>query len=105
MGIKVKYSIAKPVTTELRLQIPSGYYGKIYPRSSLLPYNFVTIDGGVVDSDYRAIVLVLMINHGEKEFEVDKGERVAQVVIQKMRRSQFQKGSLTRRYYEGYGWF
>ena len=81
----------KPVTTELCLQIPSGYYGKIYARSSLLQYNFVTVDGGVIDSDYRGIVLILMINHSEEEFEVDIGEKVAQVVMQKCEEVSFKK--------------
>ena len=49
MAKKIPPHSVKAVTTELCLQIPKGYYGKIYPRSSLVWYNFVIVDDGVIE--------------------------------------------------------
>ena len=48
---------------DLRWAIPSGFYGKVFPRSDILKEHFVTIDAGVIDSDFREIVQVLLVNH------------------------------------------
>ena len=88
---KIPPHSVKPVTTELRLQIPKGCYSKIYPRSNFVCYNFVTVDGRVIDSDYHRIVIILMINHSDEEFMVDIKEKVEQNVLQKTRKSLLQK--------------
>ena len=55
-----------PITLELLLEIPGGYFGKIYSRSGLLAKYFVSCDAGVIDSSYRGVVLVLMTNHNDE---------------------------------------
>ena len=45
-----------PVTIELKIEIPRGYFGKIYPRLSLLKNYFVSCDAGMIDSDFRGTV-------------------------------------------------
>ena len=70
------------VSLELRQEIPNGFYGKILSRSGLLVKHLITAEGGVIDSDYRGIVKVLLINHhSSKPFEIDIGDRIAQVVF------------------------
>ena len=71
------------VSTELKLEIPKGYYGKIHPRSSLIKNYFVTVDGGVLDHDFRDTVKIIMINHSREDFKVNLGKRVAQMIFQK----------------------
>ena len=72
------------VLLELRQEIPNGFYGKILSRSGLLVKHLITAEGGVIDSDYRGIVKVLLINHhSSKPFEIDIGDRIAQVVFMK----------------------
>ena len=71
------------VHTGIAMEIPEGYAGFIYARSGiatkrgLAPANKV----GVVDSDYRGEVMVALHNHSDKEQEIARGERIAQMVI------------------------
>ena len=71
-------------------EIPKGYYGKIYPRSSLVK-KMITVDAGLIDADYRGIVEMLIVNHSEAAFTVRVGDRVAQVVFVKRIDADFQK--------------
>ena len=58
------------------MEIPTGYFGKIYPRSGLLVNHFVSCDGGVIDSGYCGIVKAIMINHSEVPYETSIGQRI-----------------------------
>ena len=74
-----------PVLLELKMEIPSGYFGKIYPRSSLLKKNFISCDAGVIDSDFRASILVLMTSNSNTLLLIKPGQRIAQIVFHKKR--------------------
>ena len=82
---ETKTFLPKSVDTlslELRWAIPTGFYGKLFPRSGILKEHFVSIDAGVIDADFRGIIQVLMLNHHpEKTFTVRTGDRIAQVVF------------------------
>ena len=70
------------ISIELRWAIPTGFYGKLFPRSGLLRKHFVSIDAGVIDADFRSIIQVLMLNHDpHKSFTVRTGHRIVQVVF------------------------
>ena len=71
------------VSLKLNMEILSGYFAKVHPRSSLLLNYTITTDGGVIDSDYRGTVKVIVIYHSKKDFEIQKGERIAQMIFQK----------------------
>ena len=71
-------------------EIPKGYYGKIYRRSSLVK-KMITVDTALIDADYRGIVEMLIVNHSEAAFTVRVGDRVAQVVFVKRIDADFQK--------------
>ena len=60
-----------------------GYEAQIRPRSGLAYKNGVTVLNapGTIDSDYRGEVAVLLINHGQDDFEIERGMRIAQMVI------------------------
>ena len=68
------------VSIDFRWSIPKGFYGKIYPRSSLVK-SMITDDAGLIDSDYRGIVHMLIVNHSNKAFKIRTGDRVTQVVF------------------------
>lgn len=71
------------VPTGFTMQLPEGFEAQIRPRSGLA-YKFgVTLlnTPGTIDSDYRGEVKVLMINHGEEDFVVERGMRIAQMVV------------------------
>ena len=63
----------------LSLEIPSGCYGRIAPRSSMA-LRGVDIAGGVVDADYRGEVEIILVNHGPETFTVNLGDRVGQLI-------------------------
>ena len=76
------------VPTGLFMSLPEGYEGQIRPRSGLAQRHGVTVLNapGTVDSDYRGEVKVILINHGERPFEITHGMRIAQMVIAKVER-------------------
>ena len=79
------------VSSELKLEIPKGCYGKICPRSSLVKNYFVTTDGGILDADFCGTVKIIMITHSREYFKVNLRERVAQVIFQKKEEVNFIK--------------
>lgn len=71
------------VPTGFVFEIPEGFEGQVRPRSGLAAKNGVTCLNapGTVDSDYRGEVKVILVNHGEEDFTVTRGMRIAQMVI------------------------
>ena len=65
------------------MEIPCGYFGKIYPRSSLLKKYFVSCDAGVIDPDFRGTVLILMINKSNDPILIKPGQIITQTVFHK----------------------
>ncbi|CZR50880.1 probable Deoxyuridine 5'-triphosphate nucleotidohydrolase [Phialocephala subalpina] len=72
------------VDTDLSMAVPDGTYGRIAPRSGLASKHMIDTGAGVIDADYRGQVKVLLFNHGEKDFEVKEGDRVAQLVLERI---------------------
>ncbi len=77
------------VPTGLRLQIPPGHVGLVWPRSGLAVRHGIDTLAGVVDSDYRGEVRVVLVNHGDAPFRIEKGDRVAQLLVQRVERAAF----------------
>lgn len=71
------------IPTGLKIALEPGYEAQIRPRSGLAFKHGVTCinSPGTVDSDYRGEVGVLLINHGQLAFDIQRGERIAQMVI------------------------
>ncbi len=76
----------KLISTGIKIMIPEGYEGQIRPRSGLSLKHGITVlnTPGTIDSDYRGIVKVILINLGEEDFKIQRGDRIAQLVIQKI---------------------
>uniref|UniRef100_A0A3B4FR10 Deoxyuridine 5'-triphosphate nucleotidohydrolase n=1 Tax=Pundamilia nyererei TaxID=303518 RepID=A0A3B4FR10_9CICH len=86
------------VKTDIQIAVPHGYYGRVVfpvcapvvkhqvvsPRSGLAAKHFIDVGAGVVDEDYRGNVGVVLFNFGKESFEVKKGDRVAQLVCEKI---------------------
>ena len=77
------------VGTGIRLEIPEGYVGLIWPRSGLAIKKGIDCGAGVIDSCYRGEIKVLLFNHSDTEFKIESGDRIAQILIQKIERVQF----------------
>ena len=69
--------------TGLQIALPKGYEGQVRPRSGLAHDHGVTVlnSPGTIDADYRGEVKVLLINHGDESFTVERGMRIAQLVV------------------------
>ena len=73
----------KLIPTGLKIALEPGYEAQVRPRSGLALKHGVTClnSPGTIDSDYRGEVGVILINHGQIAFEINRGERIAQMVI------------------------
>ncbi len=71
------------VPTALSIELPEGYEAQVRPRSGLAAKHGVTVLNapGTIDAGYRGEVKVILINHGEEDFEITAGMRIAQLVI------------------------
>ncbi|XP_054155998.1 deoxyuridine 5'-triphosphate nucleotidohydrolase-like [Oppia nitens] len=68
------------VSTGLRVQLPKNTFGHILPRSSLA-LKGIDIGAGVIDNDFTGTIKVLMINNSKQQYEVTKGQKIAQLVV------------------------
>lgn len=72
------------VKTDLAVAIPFGHYGRIAPRSSLAWKHHIDVGAGVIDSDYRGNVGVVLFNHSDVDVDINLHDRVAQLIIEKV---------------------
>lgn len=73
------------IKTDISIAVPFGHYGRVAPRSGLAHKNFIDVGAGVIDEDYRGNVGVILFNHSpENEFNVSKGDRIAQLILEKI---------------------
>jgi len=69
------------VRTGIAMELPLGQYGHIESRSGLAVRHGICVGAGVIDSDFRGEVCVVLFNHGSEQFVVSPGDRVAQLVV------------------------
>ena len=94
-GLDVRADNAEPIVlkplgramvpTGLYLEIPAGYEVQVRPRSGLAAKKGVTVlnSPGTIDADYRGEVRVILVNLGAEDFVIERGERIAQLVLAK----------------------
>ena len=92
-GMDLRANIESPITlhpmertlvpTGIRIELPEGYEAQVRPRSGLALKHGITClnTPGTIDSDYRGEVKVILINLGEEDFHIRRGDRIAQLVI------------------------
>jgi dUTP pyrophosphatase len=81
------------VATGIHLALPEGHVGLVWPRSGLALRHGIDTLAGVIDSDYRGEVKVVLVNHGREAFRIEAGDRVAQLLIQRVERVAFTRAS------------
>jgi dUTP pyrophosphatase len=81
------------VPTGLFFEIPEGYEVQVRPRSGLAAKNGVTVlnTPGTIDSDYRGEIKVILINLGDKDFTINSGNRIAQMIVAPVTQASFTK--------------
>lgn len=88
--IEGKYTLnpgeRKLIKTGLFLEIPEGFEAQVRPRSGLALKNGITVlnSPGTIDADYRGEIGVILINHSSEIFEINSGDRIAQLVFAKV---------------------
>ena len=95
------------VPSGIAIALPRGYEGQVRPRSGLaLKHGITCLNApGTIDADYRGEIGILLIHHGDAPFEIERGMRVAQLVIAKVADATLIEGSLslTSRGEKGFG--
>lgn len=83
------------VPTGLFMAIPEGYEGQIRGRSGLALKHGITLANGIgtIDSDYRGEIKVILINLGQEDFIINNGDRIAQFVLSKYEKIEFEEVS------------
>lgn len=71
------------IPTGLAIALPEGFEAQVRPRSGLALKHGITVlnSPGTIDADYRGEVGVILINHGQQAFPIQRGERIAQMVV------------------------
>jgi dUTP pyrophosphatase len=93
------------VRTGLELEIPEGHVGLVWPRSGLAVGQGIDTLAGVIDSDYRGELRVVLINHGDETLVIRPGDRIAQLLIQKVERASFVRSDALKDSDRGAGGF
>lgn len=70
--------------TDLCIALPEGTYGRVAPRSGLAWKHSLDTGAGVIDADYRGNVGVILFNHSDSDFQVKVGDRVAQLILERI---------------------
>jgi dUTP pyrophosphatase len=95
-GFDLRACVAGPVTipagarllipTGLAIALPPGYEGQVRPRSGLALTSGLTLlnSPGTIDADYRGEIGVIVVNHGEAPVTIERGARIAQLVVQRL---------------------
>src|SRR6185503_14714742 len=79
------------ISTDISIQLPMGSYGRIAPRSGLAFKNWTTVHGGVIDKDYTGPVMILLFNHSRRPLIINKGDKIAQLIVEEARIVQTEK--------------
>ena len=100
-GLDLRAHILKPtvlhplqktlVSTGLHIALPKGFEAQIRPRSSLALKHGITVlnSPGTLDADYRGEIKILLINFGDQLFEINNGDRIAQLVVSRVEHIQW----------------
>ena len=81
------------VPTGLFMELPAGYEAQVRPRSGLAAKHGITVTNapGTIDADYRGEVCVLLVNLGKEPFTINPGERIAQMVVARHERVEWEE--------------
>ena len=79
------------VKTGVKIAMPDGYVGLVHPRSGLAAKHGITVlnTPGTVDAGYRGEIMVTLYNSSKEDFEISRGDRIAQLVFQQVERARF----------------
>jgi dUTP pyrophosphatase len=79
--ILLKKHSQQVISTGIIVEIPNNCYGQIAPRSGLALKYSIDVLAGVIDSDYRGEIKVILYNHSDTDYEININERIAQLIL------------------------
>lgn len=116
-GMDLRANILEPVTlkplersiikTGLFIELPLGYEAQVRPRSGLAAKKGITVlnSPGTVDADYRGEIGVILVNLSNEDFTIENGERIAQLIIARHERAEWEEVELLEETSRGAGGF
>lgn len=116
-GLDIRAAIKEPllikigevviVPTNLSVEIPKGYEIQVRPRSGLAAKHGIGIlnSPGTIDSDYRGEIKILLINFGKEDFTIQKGDRIAQLIVSRVFKANFNEETSLNESKRGAGGF
>src|SRR5262249_48772532 len=92
----LKPNIAQAVPTGIAIELPSGYEAQVRPRSGLALRHAITLPNSpaTIDPGYRGEIRVIMLNLGAGDYRIEKGDRIAQLVIARYEPVEWEEGEL-----------
>jgi dUTP pyrophosphatase len=95
------------VPTGLYIELPEGYEAQVRPRSGLAAKKGVTVlnSPGTIDADYRGEIKVIMVNLSNEPFAIQSGDRIAQMIIARHERVEFEEAEILNETKRGAGGF
>jgi dUTP pyrophosphatase len=85
---------ARAVPTGLAIELAPGYEAQVRPRSGLALKHAITVNFGTIDPGYRGEIRVIMFNLGRADYTVEKGDRIAQLIIARYEAIEWEEGDL-----------
>lgn len=110
-GIEESFVIPKggfaAIPTNLQVEIPAGYEIQVRPRSGLAFKNGIGVLNapGTIDEDYRGEIKVILFNFGQEDFEIKRGDRIAQLILGKVHRAKIEETKIISETERGSGGF
>jgi len=86
--------IAQAVPTGIAIELPPGHEAQVRPRSGLGLKHSLTVNFGTIDPGYRGEIRVIMFNLGRADYVIEKGDRIAQLVISRYESVEWQEGQV-----------
>src|SRR3990167_10905695 len=102
----IKAGERKSVRTGVKMELPEGFVGLVWDKSGLALKNGIKTMAGVIDSGYRGEIGIVLINLVQSDFKIEKGQKIAQILIQKVERAEIEEVknlNETKRGADGFG--
>lgn len=87
--------VAQAVPTGVAIELPAGYEAQVRPRSGLGLKHSVTVNFGTIDPGYRGEIRVIMFNLGQNDYVIEKGDRIAQLVVARYEPVEWEESELS----------
>ena len=92
--VVVSPGAAQAVPTGIAIELPSGSEAQVRPRSGMALKHSITVNFGTIDPGYRGEIRVIMFNLGREDYTVEKGDRIAQLIVSKYEPVEWVEGEL-----------